>query len=446
MENKEGAKAVIERVPISKLRPMDINQRRNFDGLDELAAEFEDNPVYPGEPWQPIIVARDGNTFRIVDGERRYRAMKEAKKVKECNAIVFDDLDDANATLVMLDTNHKEKLTDDEYSAGLQQALILGVPEKKVEARAGSKCAAAIRRQIKRNGGKVVQMSIGQMLAADEFADDKEAYDEIMQADPGSWEWKARRLRQKRDDEKKQAEAEAAALLAQESYGLQVVDKPPKGANLERSLYSHVAESIAKDAGEWAKDGFILVRPRETSYGYNTNWEVYSLPPDRTPEEEAAAKSKNALRRQAQLGRKRRLEWVARRMLDVGAMHGLKNVRYFVRDYVMKNQIYEVEAFCKKADIDSDFFNDRNAYRIGCEYVIARNWECMDFLTNADVDAIGDGTASDLAMIRHRAERHVKLVNAMRRDGYELSDEEDAFLKLAIKAVSQESEEESNDD
>ena len=427
-------KATLERVPISKLRPNKVNTRKDFGDLDAFAAEFDDNPVYPGEPWTPLIVYRDANVYRIADGERRYRAMKKAGKVKQCNAYVFETMEDAVAVLVVLDTNRKQLLTDEEYSAGIQTALILGVPEEKIDQRAGSKCASAIKRQIERQGGKASQMSIDQMLAADEFADDEEAYKSIVNADGKAWFSEYRRYERKRDEEKTRADNEQAAADAQAEHGLQIADKPPKGAILERTLYGGIAEAVKKSAAEWAKVGFVLVRPRKTNYGYMTQWEVYSMPPERTPEEEAAAKSKNQLRRQAQAWRKRRLEWVADRLVSVGA-NGLPHVRRFTRDYMLGTSMYNVEAFCKKADVDSDFLNDSGAYRIANEFVIAENWEYMDHMTNIEVDAIGDGTAKKVGMHRSAAERHVKLLAAMKSDGYEATEEEAAFAALCAKAT-----------
>ena len=84
-------KAVLERVPLSKLRPKEINPRSDFGDLDAFAAEFDDNPVFPGEPWTPPIVYRDANVYRIVDGERRYRAMKKAGKVSLEEVLDSDD-------------------------------------------------------------------------------------------------------------------------------------------------------------------------------------------------------------------------------------------------------------------------------------------------------------------------------------------------------------------
>lgn len=432
--SEEKPKATLERVPISKLRPNKDNVRKEFGDLDAFAAEFDDNPVYPGEPWQPLIVYRDANVFRIVDGERRYRAMKKAGKVKECNAYVFDTMDDAVAVLVMLDTNSKQLLNENEFSFGLQMALILGIPEERVDVRAGSKVSAAVKRQIARQGGKAAQMSIEQMIAADEYADDPEAYERIVKADSHAWYAEYRTLKRKREEAQNKAKTLQAATDAVEAYGLQVVEKPPKGAILERTLYgSDASEIIRKSAEEWSKVGFILAMPRENKWGSMTSWEVYSLPPDRTPEEEAAAKSKSALRRQVQLGRKRRLEWVAERMLTVGANEGLRNVRRFTRDYIMGTSMYDVEEFCKKADMDSDFFNDSGAFRIPNEYVIAENWQHMDYMTNAEVDDIG--FSKDMwASTRHSAAQHVKLLNAMRNDGYEPTDEESAFIQLCINA------------
>ena len=45
------------------------------------------NAVNPGEPVNPIVVVEDGGIYRIVDGERRYKAMRR-NKLARCHAVV----------------------------------------------------------------------------------------------------------------------------------------------------------------------------------------------------------------------------------------------------------------------------------------------------------------------------------------------------------------------
>lgn len=241
----------LELVPLSRIRANENNPRTRFGGLDELAEEFADNPVNPNEPWNPVMVYRDANVFRLVDGERRWRAMRKAGKVSECHAYVFDTMEAAVAVLAMLDTDSKQALTDEEFGWGLQTALILGVPEEKVEARFGDFCAPALRRQVERAGGKAVQMSVEQMLAADEFADDPEVYGRIVDAkDRGEWLAVRNNARRRREEAADRVAAEQAASAASAASGLEVCDKPPKGALLERSLYGSAADAIARDGAE----------------------------------------------------------------------------------------------------------------------------------------------------------------------------------------------------
>ena len=79
-----------------------------------------------GVPVNPIIVVHDGGIYRIVDGERRYHAMMSLG-TEECDVIVAEDMDEANALLAMLATDDKRQLTEQEKSQCVQQVLLLGV-------------------------------------------------------------------------------------------------------------------------------------------------------------------------------------------------------------------------------------------------------------------------------------------------------------------------------
>lgn len=422
----------IEVIPLSKVRARDINPRTRFDGLDELAESFELNAVNPGEPVNPITVVADGGVYRVLDGERRYRAMKKAGKVKECHAIVFDGMDDAATILAMIATDEKERLSEGEMGRAYQTALMLGVPEDVIEKRAGKGSAAAIRRQMGRTGNKPVTMSIGQMLAADEFADDPEAYEAIVSADGGGWLAERNRRRTLRDRAAEAARVDIAVTAAQAAFGLRVEDKPPKGAILERTFWSGLAERIEDEGAEWAAEGCVLVRPRPTKYGGRTQWELYSVRPDLTPEQAAAAKSRSALRRSASKGRKRRIEWLGDRLSQFGAA-SVPNVRRFVAAQVRDSGawMYDVNDFCKKAGVDATFLEDASGLAVGNEYVIANTWTKIDHLTNDEVDWIGSRIGSEA---KRAAARHLALLGAMRKDGYEPDEDEEHLAGLCAEA------------
>lgn len=128
-----------KRVRLDEMMPDPNNPRSSFEGLDTLAESFAYTPDRPGEPFTPPIVVQDGNRYRIVDGERRYRAMSEAGKVTSCLVSVADTLEEANAVAMMMATDDKEPLTERERAAGVQQMLVLGVDFEQVEKLGGLK-------------------------------------------------------------------------------------------------------------------------------------------------------------------------------------------------------------------------------------------------------------------------------------------------------------------
>jgi ParB family chromosome partitioning protein len=77
------------RLPIELIHADRANPRRNFDeaALEELAASLKNQGVL-----QPILVRRDGRGYRIIAGERRWRAAQKAG-LKELPAIVREATD-----------------------------------------------------------------------------------------------------------------------------------------------------------------------------------------------------------------------------------------------------------------------------------------------------------------------------------------------------------------
>ena len=93
-------------IPLASMWPDPNNPRKDFGDLDALADTFEMNVVRPFEPVNPPTVVPDGvsargHMFRIVDGERRWRAMTKRGAVESCAAIVCS-MDEANAMAAMV--------------------------------------------------------------------------------------------------------------------------------------------------------------------------------------------------------------------------------------------------------------------------------------------------------------------------------------------------------
>lgn len=124
-------------VKLSLIVPNAANIRRRFDRIDELADSIRANG---NQLVQPMFVVRDGNRYMLVDGERRYRALKKVFKDDPNHLVpvrVFDDYNDARQVVVMIATNEKQTLSEDEVNAGFQLAMKLDVPTEDIELLSG---------------------------------------------------------------------------------------------------------------------------------------------------------------------------------------------------------------------------------------------------------------------------------------------------------------------
>ena len=157
-------------VDLKDVRPNDSNPRQDMGDLKALAASIE---ATGGQPIQPIIVVVDGDVYRIVDGERRFRAMELLGKTS-CDAMVFRDYGEASQMVAMLATDDKRPLTEAERARGFQQMLRLDVPED-----VGSKvmgCDVAGYRKARRAAKSAPeQASFSDMLVAgdEDFTDEE---------------------------------------------------------------------------------------------------------------------------------------------------------------------------------------------------------------------------------------------------------------------------------
>lgn len=112
----------IKMIPVDKIRPSPFQPRETFDKekIEELA-----NSIKESDLIQPIIVRKDGDTYQIIAGERRWRAYQFAG-LKEIPVIEkeTDDIETMELSLIenwhrlRLDPNETERFITKLYEEG----------------------------------------------------------------------------------------------------------------------------------------------------------------------------------------------------------------------------------------------------------------------------------------------------------------------------------------
>lgn len=209
-------------VRLGDIRPSGQNPREDFGDIGALARSIE---ATGGEPLNPPVVVADGNVFRIVDGERRYRALSSIYgEDREVSALVAESMDEANELVAMLATDDKRQLTESERARGVQQMLVLGIDEQRIER--ASRATAGQIRAARRLRGRIdagAQVTLEQLEAASAFEDEKDI--EAVLAAGDGWAGKADGIRRRIERE----EAKAEDYDAFGDAGIPVVKEKPEG-------------------------------------------------------------------------------------------------------------------------------------------------------------------------------------------------------------------------
>ena len=245
-------------VRLGDIRPSGQNPREDFGDIGALARSIE---ATGGEPLNPPVVVADGNVFRIVDGERRYRALSSIYgEDREVSALVAESMDEANELVAMLATDDKRQLTEAERARGVQQMLVLGIDEQRIE-RASRATAGQIRAARKLRGriDAGVQVTLEQLEAASAFDDEKDV--EAVLAAGDGWAGKADSIRRRVERE----EAKAEDYDAFGDAGIPVVKEVPEGFAY---VYWVNLGTVAEKLKGIDVTGFVAVR--KDSY-----WDLY---------------------------------------------------------------------------------------------------------------------------------------------------------------------------
>ena len=274
-------------VRLGDIRPSEQNPREDFGDIGALARSIE---ATGGEPLNPPVVVADGNVYRIVDGERRYRALSSIYgEDREVSALVADTMDEANELVAMLATDDKRQLTEVERARGVQQMLVLGIDEQRIER--ASRATAGQIRAARRLRGRIdagAQVTLEQLEAASAFDDEKDI--EAVLAAGDGWAGKADSIRRRVERE----EAKAEDYDAFGDAGIPVVKEQPEGFTYKD--WSHVGLVATKLESKEFAAGTVAV----WSGSY---WELYG-PKDAEPEktdeeiraEQEAAREEAALK------------------------------------------------------------------------------------------------------------------------------------------------------
>lgn len=177
------------RVPLASVRPSGQNPRRDFGDVSALARSIA---ATGGQPVNPIVVADAGDgpdgmpVYRIVDGERRYRALLELG-AGEADALVCSDWSEAEDAVAMMATDDKKGLTEEERARGFQGLLSLDLDDETVAGASGTDAASVrrVRRMVRSEGFEAPeQTTLDAMIAAAEFDDPEDRSRVLAARDP----------------------------------------------------------------------------------------------------------------------------------------------------------------------------------------------------------------------------------------------------------------------
>lgn len=420
-------------VDVEDVYPDEKNPRKDFGDIAALAESCMLNALNPGEPVNPIVVVRDGGIYRIVDGERRYKAIK-ANELPRCHAVVCEDMDEANAMVAMLATDDKRQLTDLERSRGVQQMLLLGVDPVKVErtARLKKGDAAKVNQAMAEVDDASEDMTLDHLIAIADFADDPDAVAEIKKCKAGDLGWTVSRLERLRKG--REARKDIERICAAAGVGI------AKGGDLRGYAYgksfaldSYDPEELERILTEAAGSGeYADVKVELSEYYFYLRTKKAEIAEPADPEEEAKAAERQRVESIAELDEARRTKWLAE---NIGEAESCQQaIAESVRRHDGSLGYYDV------AD-----FNETNGTDVSVDitpYTFAlMSSDMPGIFPNEYPYAIENPDPEDGDHIAH-----AELLAALQIDGYELSEAETAFAEAFAKASMEANAEEESED
>lgn len=416
----------VRKVPIGDVIPDPSNPRREFGDLEALADSFELNGERPGEPVNPPVVVADGSVYRIIDGERRWRAMRKRGAVAEMHALVCEGMDEVEAMTSMLATDDKERLTDVERSRGVQMMLLLGVDPERVEraGRLGRGHGARVRKAMADAGERAETMSIGFLLALDE-CETPEEREALLGCGNDDYDYELERIKARRERRR----IEAAMGAAAEACGLDVAGEAPGGASylcyvdwaeegFEEALRQRL-DALAAEGSEVLAGVFRtgIHRPDVLLYGSPAS---DGEEPAEDPEQAARRRRMHELLKAAQAAREGHATW----MMSHADGSSPAATAYLCRRFVAG--LSGFEASCIKGELglppDDGSLPPASAAGGVLLYVCHESMPEMRGYEASELLACAEGARKDV-------QAFVDWVGELAKDGYVPSDEEESLLE-----------------
>ena len=112
-------KSGVMMLPVDQIRPDPRQPRREIDAaaVDELAKSLQHQGVL-----QPVLVRKDGNRYRLIAGERRWRAAQKAG-LKELPALLREATDGEAFELALVENLQREDLKPLELAEGYKRLV-----------------------------------------------------------------------------------------------------------------------------------------------------------------------------------------------------------------------------------------------------------------------------------------------------------------------------------
>lgn len=413
-------------VDVEDVYPDEKNPRKDFGDIAALAESCMLNAINPGEPVNPIVVVRDGGIYRIVDGERRYKAIVR-NKLAQCHAVVCDDMDEANAMVAMVATDDKRQLTDIERSRGVQQMLLLGVDPVKVErtARLNKGDAMKVNKAMIKVDDAAEDMTLDHLIAIADFADDPEAVAEIGKCKASELDWTVSRLERARKNRETRKGIERICA----EIGIEATSNMPIGYAYVKTFYfdnRDLDEFGSALAGIAASGDYADVKVELPEYGSVVYIRAKRAEPQAAeqgpidPEEEAKAAERERIVSIAELDQSRRAKWLAEHLGEA------ESCKQAIAGFVARGAGY-------LSDFDVADFNEAHGTAVSVDvtpYAFALMADSLpDVLPCEYPQAIDEPDPDDAD-----ARAHAELLAALQIDGYELSDVETAFAEAFAAA------------
>ena len=432
----------LREIPVEDVYPDEKNPRKDFGDIAALAESCMLNAISPGEPVNPIVVVADGGIYRIVDGERRYKAMK-MNKLKRCHAVVCEDLDEANSLVAMVATDDKQQLSEIERSRGVQQMLLLGVDPERVErvGRMPKGSAARLRRARAAVDDAGDDMTLDRMLAIAEFeeAGDAEAVERLASCREAEWRGVADAIR----GERSRAEKAGALRRACAEAGIALEEETPR---LDDGYVYRACEgnpsAMAEAFGRLPEGTRAWLC--ENNYG-GPEVRFYSPTGGGDAEDEARSERAHEVEGMIEEGKARRLRWFARTLGDAGACPNAKRIllgSFFSTSDMgysyRREPADDLDEFAEAAGIEADGIPRSCSGALAAYLYVSQRRELPKTCAR---DIVGGARISDWTEGRMRD--WIGWMDACAADGYEADEADEALLDMVGDALAaQDSEEE----